>query len=205
MGNLGISIFVFTFSVVISVIGIYIDFTDLFNNEYKYEYNKVTDKIRQVNHENIEKVIQCKLRIERQIHDGVRVGVGNQVMQLLDNNYMPYKVTDQVLYLDKTVSFTNKSTCFGLNKFVELFENNNTTWLISYKFVNYNDPNHIVHLKFRYYSFAIIIKLSEYEVTSGIYTVINHGKFTVPFPKIKLNSFELDKIADYISLLRENK
>jgi hypothetical protein len=172
-------------------ISIYVNFLKLFNNK-KIECLSIVNSINN---------IPCKLRIERHICNGVKVGLGNKIMRFVNSNYIPYKVTDQALCLDKSVSFTNQTECFGLNKFVELFEKNNSR-SIAYKFVNYNNPKHIVHLKFEDYIVAIMFKVSEYEVETGIYRQIEHGRFLLPFPSISVKSIEIDKISDYILTLQ---
>lgn len=170
-----------------SITSVYINFADLFNDEiHAVKSNTQIGK-------------PCHLRIERQICKGITVGLGNKTMQLLDSDYIPYNVTEQTLCLDKSVSMYGKSECFGLNRFVETLENNKSR-SIGYKFVNYNDPQHMIHLKFEDYIVAIIFKISEYNSLTGVFRTIQHGKFTQPFPSITTGADELDKIADYMKM-----
>jgi hypothetical protein len=171
----------FLTTAIISVLGIYIDFPTLFKNNIPH----INTKYNRIN-----------FIIERNICDGVNVGIGQLGMQYLDDENMPIKFTYQSLCIDGKHTTSGAYECFGLTKYEKIDD------FLIYKFKNYYNSNNIVYMYLYKNNNKIELSIYIYDKSQKRkFTVIDFQIFHNQFPKISVGSKELDNIADLVESL----
>jgi hypothetical protein len=181
MQNFNLSTLFLT-TAIISVLGLYIEFASLFKNN-----------IAQINTQ----YKRNNFIIERNMCDGVDVGIGQLGMQYLDDENMPIKFTYQSLCIDGKHSSSGKHECFGLTKYEKIDD------FLIYKFKNYYVPNNFVYMYLFKNNNKIELSIYIYDKSQKRkFNVIDFHVFHNQFPKISVGSKELDNIADLVDSLQ---